>query len=459
MDQGRFQITARQAVSAHSAGLSEDVVDATPAGSGPPPPTVVRCRELLDQWRRSLRLSQREQGLLGGELVQLDRQLQRLQQRTLRIAVFGRVGVGKSSLINALIGEPLLATDVAHGSTRSQRGVVWHVSIADLNRVELVDTPGIDEINAAGRARLASRVAMGADLVLLVIDSDLTRTDREALQTLLSSGKPLHVVLNRSDRWPAQERAALFNSIRSRLPGDLPLTVVAAAPRQAKLQPDGRVRSARTPAQVEALEQQLKGQLEREGVLLLALQALRQADKFQRTCQQLRLQQHRRSAQGLIGRYAAAKATGVAINPVLAFDLAGGMACDTALVVQLSRLYGLPLTPKAARQLLTHLSGSNALLGGIQIGLSALKQMLLLLVPISGGTSLAPAAPVAFAQAALAVHASRRTGQLVAQHLLHPSGGQPGALLQRLARLDPVVRHWLHRWPLHAQQDLRPLLP
>jgi GTPase SAR1 family protein/uncharacterized protein (DUF697 family) len=348
---------------------------------------------------------------------------------------------------------------VAHGSTRHQQGVVWPVSIADLNRVELVDTPGIDEINAAGRARLASRVAMGADLVLLVVDSDLTRTDREALQTLLSSGKPLHVVLNRSDRWPEQELSALFNSIRSRLPGDLPLTVVAAAPRQAELQADGGVRSARTPAQVGALEQQLRSQLKREGVLLLALQALRQADKFQRTCQQLRLQQHRRSAQGLIGRYAAAKATGVAINPVLAFDLAGGMACDTALVVQLSRLYGLPLTPKAARQLLTHLSGSNALLGGIQIGLSALKQMLLLLVPISGGTSLAPAAPVAFAQAALAVHASRRTGQLVAQHLLHPSGGQPGALLQRLARRDPVVRHWLHRWPLRAQQDLRPLLP
>jgi small GTP-binding protein len=459
MDQGRFQITARQAVSAHSAGLSEDVVDATPAGSGSPPPTVVRCRELLDQWRRSLRLSQREQGLLGGELVQLDRQLQRLQQHTLRIAVFGRVGVGKSSLINALIGEPLLATDVAHGSTRHQQGVVWPVSIADLNRVELVDTPGIDEINAAGRARLASRVAMGADLVLLVVDSDLTRTDREALQTLLSSGKPLHVVLNRSDRWPEQELSALFNSIRSRLPGDLPLTVVAAAPRQAELQADGGVRSARTPAQVGALEQQLRKQLKREGVLLLALQALRQADKFQRTCQQLRLQHHRRSAQGLIGRYAAAKATGVAINPVLAFDLAGGMACDTALVVQLSRLYGLPLTPKAARQLLTQLSGSNALLGGIQIGLGALKQMLLLLVPMSGGTSLAPAAPVAFAQAALAVHASRRTGQLVAQHLLHPSGGQPGALLQRLARRDPVVRHWLHRWPLRAQQDLRPLLP
>jgi hypothetical protein len=275
---------------------------------------------------------------------------------------------------------------------------------------------------------------MGADLVLLVVDSDLTRTDRDALQTLLSSGKPLHVVLNRSDRWPEQELSALLNSIRSRLPRDLPLTAIAAAPRQAKLQPDGRVRSERIPTQVEALEQRLRSQLKNEGVMLLALQALRQADMFQRSCQQLRLQQNRRSAQGLIGRYAAAKATGVAINPVLAFDLAGGVACDTALVVQLSRLYGLPLTPKAARQLLTQVSGNNALLGGVQLGLSALKQVLLLLIPISGGTSLASAAPVAFAQAALAVHASRRTG-------------------------DPVVRHWLRRWPLRTEQDLRPLLP
>ena len=423
------------------------------------PSTSERCRLLLEQWRRELRLSPREQGLLRGELSLLDRQLQRLDQRSLRIAVFGRVGVGKSSLINALIGQPLLDTDVAHGSTRRQTAVDWRLPLPGLNRIQLIDTPGIDEIDAEGRARLAARVAMGADLVLLVIDSDLSRSDRDALDTLQACGKPLQLVLNRCDRWPEDELATLLDSIRRRLPRDLPITAVAAAPRRPALDAEGRLRSENAPAQVSALQDQLIQLLDEEGELLLALQALRQADRFQQQRQQLRLRLNRRSAQGLIGRYAAAKATGVAMNPLMALDLAGGMACDTALVLQLCQLYGLQLTPGSSRRLLTRLSGQNALLGGAQLGLGLIKQLLLLLVPASGGASLAPAAPVALAQAALAVHASRRTGRLVAGQLLQVRGGQPGALLKRLEQRDPLVRHWLQRWPQLTSTDWQPLLP
>ena len=114
--------------------------------------TITRA---LIQWRNGLQLSRREQSVLGPELQGLDRQLQRLQQRQLRLAVFGRVGVGKSSLINALIGDEALATDVAHGSTRRQQTVDWHRQWGDDGQLQLVDTPGIDEIAAPARERLA----------------------------------------------------------------------------------------------------------------------------------------------------------------------------------------------------------------------------------------------------------------------------------------------------------------
>ena len=420
-----------------------------------PPATAERCRLLLQRWRRDLELGGRERQLLGGSLQALDRQLQRLEQRQLRIAVFGRVGVGKSSLLNALLGEEHFATDVAHGCTRLQQSAPWRQPIAGLAGVDLVDTPGIDEIGAAGRARLAERVARGADLVLLVLDGDLSSVEGEALAVLLASGKPLLLVLNRIDSWPAAEQTALIASIRRRLQAlsaaaaALELLPVAAAPRRAQLLADGRVRSAVEPPQVEPLRRHLQQLLGDQGDLLLALNSLRSAAAFHSQLQQQRLSRGRRAAQDLIGRYAALKATGLAANPLLLLDLAGGLACDTALVAQLCRLYGLPMDGPTARRLLSQLSQQNALIGGaqlgIQLGLGVVRQLLLLAAPFSGGLSLAPAAPVALAQAALAVHTTRRTGRLAARQLLRlgARGGSPGALLRRLAASDPQVQQWL----------------
>jgi GTP-binding protein Era len=434
-------------------------------GHGPPLPAE-RARQLLGPWRAQLALSGRELSQLAGPLHWLDGQLERLEHRQLRLAVFGRVGVGKSSLLNALLGEQAFATDVAHGCTRHQQAAPWHQPIPGLSRVELVDTPGIDEIAAAGRARLAARVALGADLVLLVLDGDLSRIEAEALTALLASGKPLLLVLNRVDCWPEAEREALLASIRRRLPAEarsLDLLAVAAAPHRPRLLADGRVRSEAGAPEVEPLRQRLLKLLHEQGELLLALNALRAADRFHQALLAERLRQGRRGAQGLIGRFAALKATGVAANPLLLLDLAGGLACDTALVLQLCQLYGIPMQTSGARALLARLSGQNALLGGAQLGiqllLGAVRNLLLLAAPLSGGLSLAPAAPVALAQAALAVHTTRRTGRLAAAELLRSArrGGRPGALLRRLAQSDPAVRQWLGSWPTSADEPA--LLP
>ena len=416
------------------------------------PATPERCRLLLEQWRSQLQLSGREQSQLGGQLQALDLQLDRLQQRRLRVAVFGRVGVGKSSLLNALLGQAAFATDVAHGCTRHQEARAWDQPIAGLAQVELVDTPGIDEIAAAARARLAARVALSSDLVLLVLDGDLTSVEHDALAPLLASGKPLLLVLNRCDCWSEQQQTALIASIQRRLPvaaRHLELIPVAAAPRQPELLADGRVRSVTQPPRVTPLRRALVDLLEQHGELLLALNALAGAERFHLALQRWRLGASRQAAQSLIGRFAAIKATGVAANPLVLLDLAGGLACDTALVLQLCQLYDLPMGGAGARQLLQRLSGHNALLGGaqlaIQLALGALRQLLLLGAPFTAGLSLASAAPVALAQAALAVHTTRLTGRLAAAELLRGAqrGGRPGALLRRLAQSDPQVRLWL----------------
>ncbi|MEB3262509.1 MAG: GTP-binding protein [Cyanobacteriota bacterium] len=420
-----------------------------------PPATADRCRLLLRRWQSNLLLNGRERSQFAGALAGLDRQLERLEQRRLRVAVFGRVGVGKSSLLNALLGKSAFATDVAHGCTRCQQSVLWGQQLAGLAAVELVDTPGIDEIAAAGRARLARRVALAADLVLLVIDSDLTSVEREAIEPLLATGKPLLLVLNRCDCWPEEELDELIASIRRRLPAAMPQEpiAVAAAPRQATLLADGRVRSELAPARIEPLRMALITLLEQQGELLLALNALLAAERLQQGLQLWRLGSRRDQAQGLIGRFAALKATGVAANPLVLLDLAGGFACDTALVLQLSQLYGLPMGNNAARTLLARLSGHNMLLGGAQLALQILlggvKQVLLGAAPFTGGLSLAPAAPVALAQAALAVHTTRLTGRLAAAELVRSAQRQAGpiALRERLNRSDPEARRWLEARP------------
>lgn len=434
------------------------------------PDTPTRCRQLLRHWRSELDLSPRERSVLGPELAALDRQIERLEQGRLRLAVFGRVGVGKSSLLNALLGRSRFATDLAHGSTRRQERERWQQPIVGLAGVELVDTPGIDEVDGPARQRLAARVALNADLLLFVLDGDLTRAEAEALEQVLGWGKPLLLVVNRIDCWPAGERAPLLESIRRRLPaaaGGLDLVAVSAAPRQAQLLADGRVRSEAQPPAIEPLQERLLALLTSHGALFLALNSLRAGDRFAQHLHAARLRQHQQRAHGVIGRFATLKAAGVAANPLVLLDLAGSIACDTALVMQLCRLYGLTINGAQARRLLARLSGHSALLGGTQIGiqllLGALRQALLVAAPFTAGLSLAPAAPVALAQAALAVHTTRLTGRLAAAELLKAAqqgAARPGALLQRLARQDPQTQAWLQQWPPRgwdpAVQGLQP---
>ena len=83
--------------------------------------------------------------------------LDKLQHGHLHIAVVGRVSTGKSSLLNALIGEQRFAVSPLHGETKHSSMEAW--SEVEAKGVYLIDTPGLDEAGGENREELAKEVA------------------------------------------------------------------------------------------------------------------------------------------------------------------------------------------------------------------------------------------------------------------------------------------------------------
>ena len=78
-----------------------------------------KCTFLLSQWKKNLNLTNYEKTKFKEILNQLDCQIEKLEKKELHISVFGRVGVGKSSLLNALIEKQIFPTDIINGNTKT----------------------------------------------------------------------------------------------------------------------------------------------------------------------------------------------------------------------------------------------------------------------------------------------------------------------------------------------------
>ena len=85
----------------------------------------------------------------------------------------------------------------------------------------LTDTPGLSEIGEAGsaREREARDLAARADLLIFVLDHDLTRTEYEPLSALVRQGKRSIVVFNKTDRFSESDSAAILAKLKERLRG------------------------------------------------------------------------------------------------------------------------------------------------------------------------------------------------------------------------------------------------
>ncbi len=141
---------------------------------------------------------------------------------SIRIAVIGRPNVGKSTLVNRLIGEErVIATDVP-GTTRDSIFVPFE---RDGRKFTLIDTAGIrrrarvtDAVERASVARSMQAIE-AAHVVVLVLDAHegIAEQDASVLGLALQRGRALLLAINKWDGIPMDQRDSVRSALALRL--------------------------------------------------------------------------------------------------------------------------------------------------------------------------------------------------------------------------------------------------
>jgi GTP-binding protein Era len=119
------------------------------------------------------------------------------------IAIVGRPNVGKSTLLNALVGQKISITSRKPQTTRhSVSGVLTKPGV----QYVFVDTPGFQTRHGGTLNRTLNRTVRealaGVDVVALVVEAGTLGDDDRAVLRLLPSDRPVVAVVNKSDQLP-----------------------------------------------------------------------------------------------------------------------------------------------------------------------------------------------------------------------------------------------------------------
>jgi small GTP-binding protein len=316
--------------------------------------------------------------------AELERELATLRadatRRRFHVVVFGTGSAGKTSLINALLGRHVGATEATIGTTKGGEEHSYLLEGVEGTLV-LTDTPGLSEIGRDGRMREAEArdLAARSDLLLFVVDHDLIRSEYEPLLALARQGKRSIVVLNKSDRFTPDDLGAILPKLRERLRGVVPaedVVAVAAAPRPVPVRvkaADGSVETVleAEPPDLEGLRGRVAAVLDREGDALRAGNLLLRAHLLNREAQAQVTRERRAKAEAVIDRFQWITAGAVFANPLPALDLMAAGAVQFQMIGEVAGAYGVEL------------SASHAKTIGMQV-----VQMLLKLGLVEAATSL-----------------------------------------------------------------------
>jgi len=385
---------------------------------------------LLKNWWETVDLTNFEKKFFNREIISFNQQLFRLKEKKIRIGTYGKSGVGKSSLLNSLLDKDIFKTDIINGSTREIQSELWTLKDQTLSTIELLDSPGFDFCNIKFPEKIYSRINH-SDLILFVVAGDINRNELNKISSLIKDGKKIIIILNKIDLFNKDELKEIIENIKLKLPKDLNIPIITNHKNN--------------------LKNYIAKLINQYGEILLTLNSIQLADKLFLKIKDQRLKRRQKLAQSTIGKFSTIKASAVALNPFILFDVAGSFALDTALINELSNIYGLKLKGESKRKIFKNISINNLYLGITQVGVNTffnlIKKLILLTAPFTNGLSLLPYGPIAIIQAAIAIHSTKILGKLAAKEIFIRSKAsyiEPAILIQNMNFNDPEIFNYIN---------------
>ncbi|MDB9526473.1 GTP-binding protein [Oscillatoria sp. CS-180] len=295
------------------------------------------------------------------------------QQRDIRIVLFGVGSVGKTSIVNGLLGDWVGSVDAPMGTTTV--AATYPLRLPNIDTILwLTDTPGLLEASEAGQEREAQvrHLAAEADLLLFVIDDDLRQSEYALARSLLDMGKRLIIVLNKADLYTEEDFQTILRKVRSRFQSVLTpedVVDVVANPQPLRLA-TGEL--AQMEADLWPLEKRLTEVLRDEGADLLADSILLRSQRLSEEARTLIQAQRRTAADVIVERYQWINAAVVAATPLPGVDLLATAAINAQMVVELGRVYQFDLSIEEGKELAYTLARTLTGLGIVKGAMSLL---------------------------------------------------------------------------------------
>ena len=131
------------------------------------------------------------------------------------VTVIGRTNVGKSSIINDLVGEKISAITNKPQTTRK---VIKGIINRENSQIIIIDTPGIHKPKSKlGNVMVEEAISSipDVDVVLYVIDGSNSKIDEKTIEKIKEAKKPTILIINKIDLIDAKKVAEIIDEYKN----------------------------------------------------------------------------------------------------------------------------------------------------------------------------------------------------------------------------------------------------